>query len=165
MALERTSPFVRGQATIRSPLFSRDWSLSENGTLIATAHRYVWRRISRVTLADGTTWEIAPSGWGRLEVISGGELLATAERNGFFGRRWTIDSQRFEYILSARSMFLRSWTLDLGDHPVGSLRGGKFSFNRIDVDAGSGIPLEVIMVSWHIIVRAWESASAAAAGG
>jgi hypothetical protein len=62
-------------------------------------------------------------------------------------------------------MLLRKWTIDLGDHPVGRLTGGAFSFNRIDVDAGSGIPLEVIMLSWHIIVRAWEAAAAAGAGG
>jgi hypothetical protein len=164
MALDRSSPFVKGQATIRSPLFSRTWTVNQSGEVIATAHRAVWRRTSKVELADGTAWEIAPAGWGILEARSGDEILGVAERTNFFGRKWTIDSNRFGYQLSARSMWLRKWTIDLGDHPVGTLTGGTFSFNRVEVDAGSGIPLEVIMLSWHIIVRAWEAASAAAAG-
>lgn len=164
MALDRSSPFVKGQASIRSPLFSRTWTIAQGGEVIATAHRAVWRRTSRVELADGTTWEIVPSGWGILEARSGEETLGVAQRISLFGRKWTIDSNRFGYQLSARSMWLRKWTIDLGDHPVGYLTGGTFSFNRLEVDAGSGIPLEVIMLSWHIIVRAWEAASAAAGG-
>jgi len=157
MALERSSPFLKGQATIRSPLFSRTWTVAQGGEVLATAHRAVWRRTSTVQLVDGSTWEISPAGWGILEVRSGDDSLGVAERTNLFGR--------FGYVLSARSMLLRKWTIDLGDHPVGRLTGGTFSFNRIDVDAGSGIPLEVIMLSWHIIVRAWEAAAAAGAGG
>lgn len=164
MALERSSPFIKGNATIRSPLFSRSWTIRQGETTVATAHRSVWHRTSTVKLPGGPEWEIVPAGWGRLEVRSGDDVLATAERLNWLGRRWTIDSQRFGYMLSARSMFMRRWTIDLGDHPVGNLRGGAFSFNRIEIEAGSGIPLEVIMVSWHVIVRAWEAASAAAAG-
>jgi hypothetical protein len=162
MALERSSPFLKGSATIRSPLFSRTWTARQGDTVIATAHRSVWRRTSRVVLADETIWDIVPAGWGKLEIRSGTSVLGVAERLNWLGRRWTIDSQRFGYMLSARSMLLRRWTIDLGDHPVGSLRGAAFSFNRIDVDAGSGIPLEVIMVSWHIVVRAWEAAASTA---
>jgi hypothetical protein len=165
MALERSSPFLRGAATIRSPLFSRTWTVSQGDTMMATAHRAVWRRTSKVVLPDGTSWKIAPAGWGRLEVTSGGDVLAVAERSTWLGRQWSIDSPRFAYMLTARSMFLRRWTIDLGDHPVATLRGGAFSFNRIDVDAGTGIPLEVVMVSWHLIVRAWEAAAAAGAAG
>jgi hypothetical protein len=165
MALERSSPFLKGQATIRSPLFSRTWTVQQGGEVLATAHRAVWRRTSKVQLLDGSTWEISPAGWGILEVRSGDDSLGVAERTNLFGRKWSIDSNRFGYVLSARSMLLRKWTIDLGDHPVGRLKGGALSFNRIDVDAGSGIPLEVIMLSWHIIVRAWEAAAAAGAGG
>ncbi len=164
MALERSSPFLRGSAAFRSPVFSRSWTLSQGESIVATARRAVWRRTSAIELPDGTTWEISPAGWGKLEATAGDVTLARAERLGWLGRKWTIDSPRFGYILSARSMALRRWTIDLGDHPVAQLQGGKLSFNRLEVEAGSGVPLEVIMLAWHIIVRAWEAAAAAGAG-
>lgn len=163
MPLERSSPFLKGLAQFRSPLFSRTWTLFQGDGILARAHRTVWRRTSKIVIPDGPTWEIAPAGWGNLEVIAGDAVLARAERQGGLGRTWRIDSPRFGYILSARSMARRRWTIDLGDHPVATLRGAALNFNRLDVDAGIGIPLEVVMVSWHIIVRAWEAAAASRA--
>lgn len=164
MALERSSPFLKGTAEFRSPVFSRTWALRQGDTIVANAHRAVWRRTSTIDLPDGARWEIVPAGWGKLEVTAAGAVLARAERQGWLGRKWMIDSPRFGYFLSASSMALRRWTVDLGDHPVAQLQGGKLSFNRLEVEAGSGVPLEVIMLAWHIIVRAWEAAAAAGAG-
>ena len=165
MALERSSPFLKGSAEFHSPLFSRTWTLVQGDAILAKAHRTVWRRTSKVVITDGPTWEITPAGWGKLDVADGDEVLARAERQGWLGHSWEITSPRFGYFLTARSMALRRWTIDLGDHPVVTLQGGKLSFNRLEVEAGAGVPLEVIMVSWHIIVRAWEAAAAAGAGG
>lgn len=164
MALERTSRFLKGRAEFHSPFFSRTWTLRQDGAEIASATKARWRRTARITLDDGAIWEIRPVRWGILEIRSGDELLAKAERVNWLGREWALTSRTFGYVLRSRSMTLRRWTIDLGDHPVVTLQGGRLTFNRLQIDAPGGVPLEAVMLSWHIIVRAWEAAATAAAG-
>jgi hypothetical protein len=159
--MARIDRYFRGTATFRSPLFSRTWTLTQNDHRLAVAIRHPWQRISEIELDDGTTWEIRPAGWGQLEPHSPDELLAEANRQAWTGRTWELFSPRFSYTLRGRSPALRTWSLDIVDAPVATFRGGKLTFNRLHVTADSPIPLEAVILTWHIIVRSWEAASAA----
>ena len=155
-----------GSGEMRSPLFSRAWELRKDGGLIAVGRRYVWRRTSEIELNDGRHWLISPDGWGMVALTERDEILARGERQTWLGRVWDLRGESFGYELRARSMALRRWSIELGGGPVAHLDGGVASFNRLRIEANLPVPLEAVMLSWHIIVRAWEaSASAAAAGG
>ncbi len=150
---------------MRSPLFSRTWELGQNDRLIASAHRSVWRRTSEISLPDGRQWLIKPAGWGVVELVEGEVPLARAERRNWLGRIWDLTGESFGYELRARSMTLRRWSIELGGGAIATLVGGVASFNRLRVDAGLPVPLEAVMLSWHVIVRAWEASAASAGGG
>jgi hypothetical protein len=162
--MTRIDRYVRGTATFRSALFSRTWTFTQDGRRIAVAVRHPWRRISEITLDDGTVWQIRPAGWGHLELHGPDGLLAEATRLTWTGRTWELFSPRFSYILRARSPILRTWSLDIVDAPVAGFRGGKLTFNRLTVTAETPIPLEAVLLTWHIVVRSWEAASAATGG-
>ncbi len=162
--MRRIEHHLHGTATFRSPLFSRSWSLIQNDQTLAVAVRHPWKRISEVTLEDGTKWVIRPAGWGHIELHAAGEVLAEANRQVWTGREWELSSRRFSFILRARSLALRTWSLDIADAPIATFRGGKLTFNRLSVTADTPVPFEAVMLTWHIIVRAWETAAAAAGG-
>jgi hypothetical protein len=150
---------------MRSPLFSRAWELRQNAGLVAVGRRHVWKRTSEVELNDGRHWLISPSGWGTVELTERSEVLANAERQTWLGRVWDLTGESFGYELRARSMALRRWSIELGGGPIAHLDGGVASFNRLQIEANLPVPLEAVMLSWHIIVRAWEAAASAAAAG
>jgi hypothetical protein len=159
----RIVPFS-GTGTMRSSLFSRAWELRKDGGLIAVGQRRPWRRTSEVELTDGRRWLISPAGWGIVELTHRDEVLARAERQNWLGRSWDLTGESFGYELRARSMTLRKWSIELGGGEIARLVGGPASFNRFRIEADLPLPLEAIMLSWHIIVRAWEAASNAAGG-
>jgi hypothetical protein len=160
----RIVPFS-GVGEMRSPLFSRAWELRKDGGLIAVGRRHVWRRTSEIELSDGRAWLISPNGWGIVELTERDEVLARAERQSWLGRAWDLTGESFAYELRAQSMALRKWSIELGGGPVAHLEGGLASFNRVRIEANLPLPLEAVMISWHIIVRAWEAASSAAGAG
>lgn len=160
----RIVPFS-GIGEMRSTLFSRKWELRKDGGLIAVGHRNPWRRTSEVELTDGRRWLISPAGWGIVELTHRDEVMARAERQTWLGRSWDLIGESFGYELRARSMTMRRWSIELGGGEIARLGGGPASFNRFRIEADLPLPLEAIMVSWHIIVRAWEAAAASAAGG
>lgn len=160
----RIVPFG-GTGEMRSPLFSRAWELRKDGALIAVGRRFVWRRTSEIELDDGRHWLISPAGWGVVELTERDELLARAERQNWLGRAWDLTGESFGYELLAKSMALRRWSIELGGGSVAQLDGGVASFNRLRIEANLPVPLEAVMLSWHIIVRAWEAAASAAGGG
>jgi hypothetical protein len=154
-----------GTGEMRSPFLSRNWELRKDGGLIAVGRRRVWRRTSEVELNDGRQWTISPSEWGVVELKERDEVLARGERRNFLGRTWELTGESFGYELQARSMALPRWSIDLGGGQVARLNGGVASFNRLRNEADLPVPLEAIMLSWHIIIRAWEAAASAAGGG
>ena len=160
----RIVPFS-GTGEMRSPLFSRAWELRKDGGLVAVGRRFVWRRTSEIELNDGRHWLISPAEWGVVELRERDELLARAERENWLGRAWELTGESFGYELVAQSMALRKWSIELGGGPVARLDGGVASFNRLRIEANLPVPLEAVMLSWHIIVRAWEAAASAAAAG
>ena len=160
----RIVPFS-GSGEMRSTFFSRSWELRKDGGLIAVGRRYVWRRTSEVELNDGRHWLISPGGWGTVDLTERDETLARGERLNWLGRSWELTGESFGYELRARSMALRRWSIELGGAPVAHLDGGVASFNRLRIEAGLPVPLEAVMLSWHIIVRAWEAAASAAGAG
>jgi hypothetical protein len=93
------------------------------------------------------------------------EVLARGERQSWLGRAWDLNGESFGYELRARSMTLRKWSIELGGGEIARLDGGVASFNRVRIEADLPLPLEAVMLSWHIIVRAWEAAASAAAAG
>jgi len=153
-----------GTGEMRSPFLSRSWELRQDGGLIAVGRRRVWRRTSEVELNDGRHWAISPSEWGVVELTERDEVLARGERRSFMGRSWELTGESFGYELLAQSMALRRWSIELGGGQVAQLTGGVASFNRLRIEAHLPVPLEAIMLSWHIIVRAWEAAASAAGG-
>ena len=165
---ERTStrivPFS-GNGVMRSTFFSRNWELRKEGGLIAVGHRHVWRRTSEIELNDGRRWSISPVGWGVVELTERDEVLARGERLTWLGRKWELTGESFGYELRAQSMALRRWLIELGGAPIARLDGGVASFNRLRIEANLPVPLEAVMLSWHIIVRAWEAAASSAAAG
>jgi hypothetical protein len=150
---------------MRSTFLSRTWELRKDGGLIAVGRRYVWRRTSEIELNDGRHWLIEPNGWGIVELTEGDEALARGERLNWLGRAWELTGESFGYELQAKSMALRRWSVQLAGAQVAHLDGGIASFNRLHIDAHLPIPLEAVMLSWHIIVRAWEAAASAAGAG
>lgn len=160
----RMVPFG-GRGEMRSAFLSRDWELRKDGGLIAVARRQVWRRTSEVELSDGRHWLISPAGWGTVELTERDDVLARGQRLTWIGRAWDLSGESFAYELRAQSMALRKWTIELGGGPVAHLHGGIASFNRVRIETNLPVPLEAIMLSWHIIVRAWEAAASAAGGG
>jgi hypothetical protein len=154
-----------GSGEMRSAFLSRDWELRKDGGLIAVGRRQVWRRTSEIELSDGRHWLIRPAGWGTVELTERDDVLARGERLNWIGRAWDLSGESFAYELRAQSMALRKWTIELGGGPVAHLNGGVASFNRLRIEANLPVPLEAIMLSWHIIVRAWEAAASAAGGG
>ncbi|MGZ8785814.1 MAG: hypothetical protein ACXW1Y_09670 [Acidimicrobiia bacterium] len=160
----RIVPFA-GSGEMRSALFSRTWELRKAGSLIAVGRRHVWQRRSEVALIDGRRWLISPTGWGVGALTEWDEVLARGERQNWLGRAWGLNGESFGYELRARSMTLRKWSIDLGGGEIARLDGGVASFNRMRIEADLPLPLEAVMLSWHIIVRAWEAAASAAAAG
>jgi len=131
---------------------------------MAVGRRHVWRRTSEVELNDGRHWIISPDGWGTVSLTERDEVLARGERQNWLGRAWDLTGESFGYELRARSMTLRKWSIELGGGEVARLDGGVASFNRVRIEADLPVPLEAVMLSWHIIVRAWEAAASAAGG-
>ncbi len=160
----RIIPFG-GIGEMRSTVFSRTWELRKDGALIAVVHRNVWRRTSEVELNDGRRWLISPDGWGVVALTERDEVLARAERQNWLGRAWDLTGDSFGYELRPRSMTFRKWSIELGGDEVARLDGGVASFNQIGIEADLPVPLEAVMLSWHIIVRAWEASASAAGGG
>jgi hypothetical protein len=154
-----------GSGEMRSTFFSRNWELRRDEGLLAVGHRHVWRRTSEIELNDGRHWLISPTGWGEIELTERDEVLARGERLNWIGRKWELTGESFGYELRANSMALRKWSIELGGGPVAQLNGGVASFNRLRIEANLPVPLEAVMLSWHIIVRAWEAAASAAAAG
>ncbi len=160
----RIVPFS-GIGEMRSSFFSRTWELRKDSGLIAIGHRRPWQRTSEVELNDGRRWLISPAGWGTVQLTHSDEVLASAERQNWLGRSWDLKGESFGYELRARSMTLRKWSIELGGGEIARLGGGPASFNRFRIEADLPLPLEAIMLSWHIIVRAWEAAASSAGGG
>ena len=148
-----------GMITIASPWFSRVWRFSDRDGVVAQATRNVAQRTSRVSLAGGRNWLLVPDGWGRIQLVEGESILATAERDDVLGRRWDLHSSRFAYRLESTSMIRRRWTIGPIGSPFAELRGGMLSFNSMTLDSGLPIPLEAVMLAWQAIVRPWEAAA------
>ena len=157
---------ISGNARFVSPIFSRQWTLIEDGHELVTATRSVFRRTSRIHGSEDTPdWTIEPAGWGTLVLRQEGRELARAERQDALGRHWLLTSPDFSYELTAKSMLLRRWTIGQAGTPTTQLQGAMLNFNRLNIDTMLPVPLAAVLLSWHMIVRAWEAAAAAGGGG
>jgi len=148
-----------GLITIESPWLSRVWQFSDGSGSVAHATRNVAQRTSLITLDSGRQWMTVPDGWGRIRLLEGDHIVATAERSDMLGRVWELHSDRFAYQLESESMIRRHWTIGPIGSPFATLRGGLLSFNRMTLGAGLPIPLEAVVLSWQAIVRPWEAAA------
>lgn len=158
------SPQPIGLVTIESPWFSRVWHFTANSGKVADATRSVHNRTSRIALTDGRTWQVVPDGWGRIRILEGDHIVATAERNDMLGRTWDLQSDRFVYQLKSESMLRRRWSIGPIGSPFATLTGGMLSFNKMTLDSGLPIPFEAVILSWQAIVRPWEAAAAGLGG-
>lgn len=156
---------ITGTAQFLSPMFSRRWTLFENDEPLLTSTRSVFTRTSRIHSESGPDWVIEPGGWGVLVLRRNGDELARAERQDTLGRHWLLSSPHFSYELNAESMLRRRWNIGQARTPTTHLRGGALNFNRLDVETDLPVPLPAVLLSWHLIVRAWEASAAAGGGG
>lgn len=148
-----------GTITISSAWLSRVWEFRDEEGPIANATRNVTQRTSTVQLADGRSWLLTPDGWGRIRLVEGSHTVATAQREDFLGRHWELNSARFAYQLESDSMIRRRWTIGPIGSPIGRLRGGLLSFNRMTLESGLPIPFEAVALAWQAVVRPWEAAA------
>jgi hypothetical protein len=140
-------------------VFSNAWSLTQSGTNLAELERNPRAHTSAALLADGTLLELAPNGWGTVEVRADGEMLARIDRRSWSGRRWEISGTGFASELTSDPM-PRRWTLRLGGEPIARMAGTLWSYNRLLVNADVAVPVHALILAWHVLARPWEQAAA-----
>jgi hypothetical protein len=151
---------ILGHAEMRSPWFSSLWTLSTDAGRIAEVQRLGRIYASRARIADGREWLIEPCGAGEVHVLDAdaGEV-ARITRRSWLGRRWDITASSFMYELTSRPA-PRHWHIGVGGAPVAELHGSLTSYNRVDIDAQLSLPVETVLLAWHVVARPWEAAAA-----
>ncbi len=153
-------PHILGHAELTSPWFSNQWRLLADTGEIARIVRLGRLYASAVTLADGDQWLIEPCGTGEVRVVEQ-DLGETARitRRSWLGRRWEIVGRNFLYDLVSLPT-PRRWTIGLGGAVITDLKGSLISYNHVDIDAQLNMPVEAILLAWHVVARPWEAIAA-----
>ncbi len=147
-----------GSARLLSPLASNRWRLVQDGTELATLHRFPRHRMSAALLPDGTEWRLEPQGWGTVVALEDGTEMARIVRRSWWGRRWEVESQAFSLSLVSEPR-PRRWAFHVGTEPIAHLAGSLFSYNRLRVEAPLAVPLVGVLLAWQVVVRPWELAA------
>ena len=153
------SRLVSGECTFTSSPFSNRWFLWWKGERLAELTRNSRQHTSSVTLADGTEILLQPEGWGTVVAREDDKEWGRIVRRSWWGRRWDLVSPTFGYALTS-DLMPRHWTLRVGNEPVGHLSGGILSYNRLTIQIDVAVPVLPLVMSWHVLARPWEAASA-----
>ena len=151
---------ILGHAQMTSPWLSSQWTLRSDAGELARVQRLGRIYASRVRLLDGREWLIEPCGAGEVHVLD--EDLnegARITRRSWLGRRWDITALSFMYELVSDPI-PRRWEIGVGGAPIAELRGSPFSYNRIAINAQLNLPIEAVLLAWHVVARPWEAAAA-----
>jgi hypothetical protein len=150
---------VTGDIQLRSPWFSSQWRVIQNGAELAAIYRLGRIYVSAVKFDDGTRWTLEPYGAGVVRVVdAGGNEVARIIRRSWIGRRWDIVSTQFAYELVSDPR-PRRWSIQVGGSKTADIKGSLVSYNRVDVRASIGLPLSALLLAWHVIARPWEAAA------
>lgn len=98
-----------------------------------------------------------PHGTGVVRALDDdGNEFARVVRRSWFGRRWDLVSQHWNFELASHPR-PRAWAIEIGGAPAAEIRGSLVSYNAVDVNAMIGVPLAAVLLSWHVIARPWEA--------
>lgn len=151
---------VLGDATLTSPLFSNEWTLSQGEHVIARMVRHGRHHLSTAEVINNEKWAILPAGWGTAIATSEEGELGRIERRSILGLRWDLTCGGFGYDLVNRPRF-RSWAIEVAGSPVAELRGSWLSYNAMKITSSLSVPVVAILLTWHVVARPWEQAAAA----
>jgi hypothetical protein len=157
MAVHR-HPVILGTARFTSGFMSNGWHLTDDKGPVGSFTRYPSLHLSRGTIA-GKAIEIRPEGWGTVVAYEEGRETGRIVRRSWMGRRWELSGQAFACELISEPM-PRRWTLRIGGHPVSSIAGTTWSYNRLSVHTDVSVPAWSLALAWHVVVRPWEAAAA-----
>lgn len=147
---------IYGKVQLRSHWFSNRWQVEQNGTVLCNLHRLGRIYTTVVSRPDGR-WILDPHGNGVVRALdSEGKEFGRAVRRSWFGRRWDLVSQAWNYDLVSHHR-PRAWAIEIGGAPAVEIRGSLVSYNRVDVNAMIGVPLAAVLLGWHVIARPWEA--------
>ncbi len=152
-------PTVMGEAELTSPLFSNRWTLTQQGTVLASLKRLGKIYVTAADLGAGGPLLIEPCGQGTVHAVDGdGDEVARIERASWLGRLWEISGDRYVYELVSDHR-PRSWHIALANAKIADIRGSLISYNRVRVASGLGLPVPALLLAWHVIARPWEAAA------
>lgn len=153
---------LHGSAELRSPWFSSEWHMTQDGREIAKMRRHPRMHVSTVTFPEGERWLLEPEGWGVVRALDRGETeIARVVRRSWMGRRWDLNAPAWWYELGSDPL-PRRWHVSVGGVAVAQIAGSLFSYNRVRIDTTLAIPVAAVMLAWHVIARPWEAAAAPA---
>lgn len=150
---------VSGESIFLSHPFSNQWSLWHRGEPIAEMRRIPRQHVSEVSLEDGIRIRLEPDGWGTVVAREDGKEWGRIVRRSWWGRQWDLVSPTFGYTITSDPL-PRRWTMRVGNEPIGSLTGGPLSYNRLKVNTDVAVQVLPLVMSWHVLARPWEAASA-----
>lgn len=133
--------------------------MTQNGRPIVELQRDPSRYTSRGSFADGTQFDLAPRGWGTIELSSGDAILGRIDRRSWWGRRWQIAGAGFACDLTSDPT-PRRWTFRIGGEPIGRLSGTTWSYNHLAVHTDVSTPVHALVLAWNALARPWEQAAA-----
>jgi len=153
------SPTVVGSCRFESQLMSNRWRLLQDRKVLAELQRVPSRHVSLLRLADGTSVELRPAGWGTVVALQGEAELGRVVRRSWWGRRWQLSGPGFACDLTSDPR-PRRWSLRFGTEPIGRLSGAALSYNRLTVHTHLAVPVVALALAWHVLARPWEAAAA-----
>jgi len=154
---------VSGECRFSSLPFSNRWNLACGGETVAELRRIPRHHISEVALSDGSQILLIPDGWGTVGARDEtGKEVGRIVRRSWWGRSWDLESATFGLTLTSDPL-PRRWRLRVGDHEIGRLAGGVFSYNRLAVQTDVAVQVIPLVLAWHVLARPWEAAAAPSA--
>jgi hypothetical protein len=156
--MDERSRSILGHAELRSLPLSTQWTLVAGDRELAKLRRFPRQHTSSVKLADGTVWNLVPTGWGVVRAMHGSEEVSRITRRSWWGRRWSIESIGFAVDLVSRPL-PRRWSMTVGGQPIAEIAGSLFSYNRVSLDASLNVPVSAVVLAWQVIARPWEQAA------
>ena len=150
---------IGGTLRLQSPWFSNAWDvLDDTEERLARLVRHPRDHSASAVLRDGTRWRLVPDGFGVVRLLEEGSELGRIVRRSWWGRRWEVVSPTWGYELVSDPL-PRRWHLRVGHEPIARLAGSPISYNRLTVETDLVVPLQAVVLAWHVIARPWEAAA------
>lgn len=152
----RRHPTILGEAQFTSRFLSNRWELI-SGDVIGTFVRLPSRHLSQGR-TGGAPIEMRPEGWGTVVFFEEGRELGRIVRRSWWGRRWEISGSGFGCDLVSEPR-PRRWTMRIGGHPLATISGTPWSYNRLTIRTDVSVPAWALALTWQVVARPWEAAA------